>query len=197
VLQEMKLTPKSKTPVFQNYILVRKDRPTGGGRGLAFLVHHLVRFTNTDVTPLIPLNDLDIELQGISILINNTHTSIFNVYIPPASANPGYSPDIKRLLELDGDSFILGNLNAHHISWFSNVSHGHDSLAQQIEDSNFFILNSNSQTCFPTRGGPFSLDISLVSDHLALAVSWSTNVTLNSDHLPISITFEHEDGLPP
>jgi hypothetical protein len=45
---------------------------------------------------------------------------------------------------VDGDSFILGDPNAHHTSWFSNVSDGRgDILAQQIEDSNFFILNSN------------------------------------------------------
>jgi hypothetical protein len=195
-LQETKLTLKSRTPVFQNYTLVRKDRSTGRGGGLAFLIHQSVRFTDLDVSSLLPQNDQVIELQGITVFMNNAPINIYNIYIPPASAHLGYSPDIKKLLEVDGDTFILGDLNAHHFSWSSNLSDDRgDCLAQQIEDSDYFILNSSSQTRFPIRGNSSSPDVSLVSSHLALAVNWSTNVALNSDHLPIGIKFE--DELPP
>jgi exonuclease III len=86
-LQETKLNANSKQLSFQNYNLVRRDRPVGKGGGIAFLTHHLVRFTNLDVSGLIFNNDLTIELQDISAVINDSEIKIFNLYIPPASAN--------------------------------------------------------------------------------------------------------------
>jgi hypothetical protein len=196
-LQETKLNAKSKHPNFQGYNLVRKDRPVGRGGGLAFLIHESVRFTNLDVSSLIQANDLTIELQGISAFINNSEIKIFNVYIPPASANPTYSPDISKILEVGDDALILGDFNAHDGAWHSSLSDSRgNSLVQQIEISDFFILNSDSHTRCPPNGATTSPDLSLISVHLALSVSWSTDTTLNSDHLPICINFI-DDQPPP
>jgi hypothetical protein len=59
----------------------------------------------------------------------------------------------------------------------------------------FFILNNDTPTRLPPNGNPTSPDLSLISVHLALSLSWSTNVSLDSDHLPISISFN--DDVPP
>ena len=195
-LQETKLYDRSKTPVFQGYNLIRKDRPTGRGGGLAFLVHDSVRYTDLDVTALIPPGDVTLELQGISAYINGSYIKIFNIYIPPSSASTHYAPNLKNILEVDDDALILGDLNAHSEAWFSSLSDVRgDSLVGQFEDSNFYILNTNSHTRRPTNGNTSSPDVSLISSHLALSVEWETHVALNSDHLPISITFI--DDLPP
>jgi hypothetical protein len=45
-----------------------------------------------------------------------------------------------------------------------------DFLADQMDNSNFFILNSNSKTRCPSNGSLSSPDISLISAHLALSV---------------------------
>ena len=45
VIQESKLTPKSKNPCIQNYTTVRKDRPHGQGRGLLIFIHRSVTFS--------------------------------------------------------------------------------------------------------------------------------------------------------
>ena len=45
VIQESKLTPKSKNPCIQNYITVRKDRPRGQGGGLLIFIHRSVTFS--------------------------------------------------------------------------------------------------------------------------------------------------------
>ena len=39
VIQELKLTPKSKNPCIQNYTTVRKERPHGLGGGLLIFIH--------------------------------------------------------------------------------------------------------------------------------------------------------------
>jgi exonuclease III len=82
-IQETKLTPTSKNPCFQDYTVVHKDRLVDKGGGLAFLIHHSVRYINVDVSPLITPNDLTLEIQGISACINYSYITIFNVYIPP------------------------------------------------------------------------------------------------------------------
>jgi hypothetical protein len=78
-----------------DYNFVRRDRPVGRGGGLAFLIHNSVRFTNLDISALIPQNDVTLELQGISACINNSYIKVYNVYIPSISANVQYNPDIK------------------------------------------------------------------------------------------------------
>ena len=84
-IQETKLSAKSKNPSFTDYNLIRKDRPTGRGGGLAFLVHHSVRFTNLDVTALLSPNDVTTELQGISALVNNSNINVCNASLAASS----------------------------------------------------------------------------------------------------------------
>jgi hypothetical protein len=67
---------------------------------------------------------------------------------------------------------------------------------KKIEDSNHIIFNLDSHTRRPLNGSSNPPDVSLISSHLALSVSWSTEVTLNSDHLPIGVTFT-DDQPPP
>ena len=45
VIQESKITPKSKNPGIQNYTTVRKDHPHGQGGGLLIFIHRSVTFS--------------------------------------------------------------------------------------------------------------------------------------------------------
>jgi hypothetical protein len=195
-LQETKLNSKSKPLKFQDYSLVCKDRLVGRGGGVAFLIHHSVRYSDLDTSSLLPDNDQTLELQGITANIDNSDIKIFNIYIPLVSTNVAYSPDSK-ILDTDDDALVLGDFNALHPAWFSSLSDARgDSLVQQVEDSNFFILNTDTPTRLPPNGNSTSPDLSLISAHLALSVSWSTNISLNSDHLPISVSFNDDLPLP-
>jgi hypothetical protein len=137
------------------------------------------------------------ELQGISVTINNALLKNFNIYIPPVSASARYTPDISRILDTDDDTLFLGDINAHNVAWQSSLDDNRgEHLADQIASSNFCILNDNSQTRHPANGNLSSPDISLILAHLALSVVWETCVALNSNHLPISIPFL-DDQPPP
>jgi hypothetical protein len=105
-IQETKLNVKSKQPSFQDYTLVRRDRPTGRGGGLAFLVHHSVRYTDIDTSVFIPQNDQVMELQGITVVIKDVSLNVFKIYVPPVSANAGFSLDISELLVVDKDALV-------------------------------------------------------------------------------------------
>jgi hypothetical protein len=166
-IQETKLNSRSKQPSFKDYSLVRRDRPTGRGGGLAFLVHHSVRYTDIDTSSLIPQNDHVTELQGISVCVKDIQIKVYNIYIPPASANARFTPNISMLLAVDDDALILGDVNAHDAAWHSSLSDNRgESLADQIEVSNFYILNLASPTRCPPNGANSFPDVTLISSCL-------------------------------
>jgi hypothetical protein len=74
-LQETKLTSNSKEKKTPNYTLVRKDRGTDKGGGVAFLVHKKLNFS-LESTPAILDNDPHLESITISLPgINNNNNN--------------------------------------------------------------------------------------------------------------------------
>ena len=118
VIQESKLTPKSKNPCIQNYTTVRKNRPHGQGGGLLIFIHRSVTFSNQPSSAE-SLYDPHLEELAIEAEIGNTKLISSNIYISPASScSNGYQSSIEHLLTTK-DSPILGDFNAHHPSWYS------------------------------------------------------------------------------
>jgi hypothetical protein len=97
-IQETKLSVCSKPPAFPGFAFVRKDRPVGGGGGLAILVDHSIPYKVIDTSTLTD-GDPSLELLGIQIEIGSSQLEIFNVYYPPVSSCPtGHRPDFTSLL---------------------------------------------------------------------------------------------------
>ena len=85
VIQESKLSSKSKNPCIRNYTTVRKDRPHGHGGGLTVFIHESITFSIQPSSPE-TLSDLHLEELTIKADIGNTKWIISNIYIPPASS---------------------------------------------------------------------------------------------------------------
>ena len=83
VIQESKLTLKSKNPCIQNYTTVRNDRPHGLGGGLLIFIHRSVTFSKQPSSAE-SLYDTHLEELAIEAEIGNTklimyqYVSIFN-----------------------------------------------------------------------------------------------------------------------
>ena len=89
VIQESKLTPKSKNPCIQNYTTVGKDRPHGLGGGLLIFIHRSVTFSKQPSSAE-SLYDPHLEELVIEAEIGKTKLIISNLYIPqPARAAMG------------------------------------------------------------------------------------------------------------
>ena len=94
VIQESKLSSKSKTPCIRNYTTVRKDRPHGHGGGLLVFIHESITFSIQPSSPE-TLSDPHMEELTIKVDIRNTKLIISNIYIPPASScSNGYQSSI-------------------------------------------------------------------------------------------------------
>ena len=176
VIQESKLSPKSKNPCIQNYTTVRKDRSHGQGGGLLIFIHRSITFSKQPSSPE-SLSDPHLEELSIKVELGNTKLIISNVYIPPASScNNGYHSSIEHLLTTP-DTLVLGDFNAHHPSWYSRSP---DTIGRKMADSingsDYGILNWDSPTRFPPNAEPSSPDVSLAS--ASLITSSSTNSSI-------------------
>ena len=150
VIQESKLSPKSKNPCIQNYTTVHKDRPHGQGGGLLIFIHRSITFSKQPSSPE-SLSDPHLEVLSIKAELGNSKLIISDVYIPPASScSNGYHSSIEHLLTTP-DTLILGDFNAHHPSWYSrSTDTSGRKMADSINGSDYGILNCDS----PTRGPP-------------------------------------------
>ena len=82
------------------------------------------------------------------------------------------------------DTLILGDFNAHHLSWYSRST---DTRGKRMDDSingsDYGILNWDTLTRLPPN-------VSLASTSLITSCSWHTLSTLSSDHLAILIRLQ-------
>jgi len=121
MVQETKLTEKSRDILTPGYTLVRKDRMKDKGGGLAFLVREDVIF-HINPVPTVISNNPNVEYQSITIHGGNNLT-IRNIYIPPASScQPGHNLPLQEILSSTGDDNVVvgGDFNGHHPDWHSN-----------------------------------------------------------------------------
>ena len=193
-IQETKFTEKSKPKKTPGYTMLRKDRGTNKGGGLALLVHETIHF-QTEPNPPGLDNDPHMEVQTVKIPGKENNLTIRNVYIPPVgSCQNAYNPNLGDLLgDMTETSIILGDFNAHHRSWYSNGNEDArgSKIIEVIEGKNIGILNED----LPTRianGSETAPDIGLATSDILSNIQWCTETKLSSDHLPITLTITAE-----
>ena len=81
IIQESKLTAKSRSPNIQNYTLVQHDQRQGPGGGLLFCIHNSVSFIRKPQSTT-SKNNPHLEELTISIAMDNTELLITSLYIP-------------------------------------------------------------------------------------------------------------------
>ena len=128
VIQESKLSSKSKNPCIRNYATVCCH---GHGGGLVVFIHESITFCKQPSSPE-ALSDPHLEELTIKADIGNTKLIISNIYILQASScSNGYQSSIEHLLTTP-DTLILGDFNAHHPSWYSRST---DTKGKRMDDS--------------------------------------------------------------
>ena len=157
---------------------------------MAFIIHQSVNF-KTHQLPL--TTDPHLKQQAIVVNTGSKSIAIINLYCQPVSScSPGYQLSLDLLLQLE-DTVILGDTNAHHELWFSELSKDTRGglIASEIEGSIFAVLNEDSVTKV-TASTSSSPDISLASLALFPGATWETAAALGSDHMAILISLQCE-----
>ncbi|XP_075163033.1 uncharacterized protein LOC142235657 [Haematobia irritans] len=186
-LQETKLSSRNGLTRSSCYSVIRQDRERNAGGGIAFIVHDSVRYRPM----LLTRTDPHLVIQEKTVTVGKEDICILNVYIPPDSAcQTGYKPMLRLHLNTER-TILLGDLNAHHDSWYSE--HGCDArgelIEDQVDDKDFCVLNEDrpnriTATC---RSSP---DVTMVSSDLVTQTSWHVDKAMNSDHLSMTVNID-------
>ena len=189
LLSETFLKP-GKNFVLKNFNLIRADRLSNRGGGLAIAIRTGINFSRISSI----FNDEN-SLETLSISINSSEGEllIVSVYRVPASDNIILSNTWSILLNsisvINSNSvFIGGDFNSHHSSWGSshNCTNGAE-LCSSLDQSNFICLNDGRET-FASRPGqsPSVLDLSFLTPNLYTNCSWDVwGDAMGSDHFPV------------
>jgi hypothetical protein len=204
VIQESKLGKRSRTPVFEGFTTVRKDRKVwrkgeerkGGGvltlvrRNLVFRKLGSWKGTTT---------------EGLSVAVDVSRKErvvVTNVYRPPIRRIAGEDErEVDRAREwlgCRGRELIMGDLNLHAPEWGSEIGRGcgRGEAAEVVEwarENHYVVLNTGEKTRVDWRTGEESVpDVSLVVEEMAGRCKWEALSELSSDHKPIVVEYSCE-----
>jgi ribonuclease HI len=180
-LQETWLRPNFNFKI-PGFACVREDRPDCYG-GVALLINTSTPFVH------IPISQHNVDFNIIAVKVNNI--CFVSIYIPHPSSI--IFNELETILtSLPKPIFIMGDLNAQHVSWGSSSSNYYGNRVLDILDNvNLCLLNNGVCTRrTPPHEGISAPDLSMCSPNLASSLSWNTlSSSYGSDHYPIIITF--------
>ena len=201
LIQEAKLKPDERSPLFEGYVTIRKDRgpdPSGDwirGGGLLTLIKDDVPFTrladfgggNSGI-----LENLSVGIaarRGLSLRISN-------VYCPPIRRIPGENRTVGFEVDLlpTGEKVLMaGDLNAHTKLWDSvqpEDAMGND-LADWMAANDMLPLNDGQITRInPGTGGGSAPDLTIMKSSWKGSTDWKVFNEVGSDHSAILTTVE-------
>ena len=163
-------------------------------------MHHSVDYTVVDSSPY--FTDPTIEHLAIEVEVGGAKLLVINIYIPPTSSVPGFTPNLSPLFNIARDVLVMGDFNAHDARWHSYTldtaaaARG-DVICNALDSGELMCINENSHTRRPQNGRSSSPDLTLTNPHLGINARWEPLVTLNSDHLPIIIDLDGWFASPP
>lgn len=173
-----------------NYKILRKNRLEPYG-GVMIGLRNGIEFKSINLS-----SSGSVECIGASIKVNEVFVSVVSTYIPPNGRCT--ARDLQTTLsQINEPFFLVGDLNAHGISWGSSRDSARGNILYDIIDEyQLVILNNGSHTriaCPPNSSS--CVDLSLCSSSLALYCTWEVLDDPNdSDHLPIITDFSPSVG---
>ncbi|KAG6438736.1 hypothetical protein O3G_MSEX000179 [Manduca sexta] len=193
-LSETWLEPDSQFNL-SGYDIYRTDRVDSYG-GVALAVHKSIKSQRSPIH----MRNSGIEVVCVQLFNCYPIEYIVAVYCPSRIIT-SYQDWEHLFSSWSAKTLILGDFNAHHISWSYKTDPRGNLIHDSLLESNFITLNDGSHTrirLVNTILQQSSPDISLVSLDIASKFDWNVlNESLNSDHLLIKISTIAVSHFPP
>lgn len=186
LLGETFLKP-NQTLKIPNYTTYRNDRPGNRvGGGTAILIKNHLKH---DQLPELNLDN--IETTSLQLRTNTGPINIHAAYSPPTS--PIRREDLSKIFDSQLPTLLIGNLNAKHPYWNSNIVNTKGTTLTRIADLENLIVSGPTE---PTHthaatGTQDVLDI-VVLKHLTVHHSITVLDDPTSDHRPIEVTIDSD-----
>ena len=187
-INETLLSTKSRIQI-PGYNIIRKERQTGHGGGVAILIRNNIEYSEIDFG-LSPEELQGNEYIATKMKIHSHHPiTVTSIYCPP-----GIKPSaaLFNAISNPSHSLIMGDLNAKHVDFHCRKTNQSGiALKQILNSTNLSIINTNEPTyTSPQTGSTDILDLIICSPDLASKLhKFSTTNHLSSDHLPVLTTF--------
>ena len=187
---------QNPVPSVGNYFLAATSVPGERLLGTAIYVHNQITYDTITVNADI----LQISAVALS-LPDNKKLTICNVYNQPSeNYDLGQFPNIVN--QLQQPLLIVGDFNAHHPIWDSNVTQSDlagDQIESLIENHSYCCLNEENSPTYAskTHGTMSSIDLALCSPNVVDQFDWIVLDDLyTSDHFPIIIEYIQDHPTP-
>lgn len=185
VISETWLDPDSRLKI-NNYNVFRNDREDNYG-GICILTHKSI---TAQICNFIHPN-IDIQILQVRVFNCKNIENLVAIYCPQWVQTRRTDWD-SIFSQFNNKTLILGDFNAHHITWSYKTDFRGSQIYDSITDSNFLSLNDGSSTRIKLVAGNLQQsapDISFSTSDIACNFNWQvTNETLGSDHLIIKIS---------
>ena len=162
-IQESFLKPKHNYKL-DNYKIIRRDRLTENKGGVVTMIRSDFSFKTLN-------NPVETECLIVEVMVNKKLFKIANVYNRP---NSDINVNEYCNILADTCTVMTGDLNGHSPLWGGDhLDKTGRILENIIEETNCVVINSGQGTYQKVGGGMSVLDLSIVSNDLALKSNWS------------------------
>ena len=187
---------QNPVPSVGNYFLAASSVPGDRLLGTAIYVHNQITYDTITVNADI------LQISAIVLCLpDNKKLTICNLYNQPSeSYDLGQIPNI--LNQFQQPLLIVGDFNAHHPLWDSNVTQSDipgDQIESLIENHNYCCLNEENSSTYASRshGTMSSIDLSICSSNIVDQFTWIVLDDLyTSDHFPIVLEYLQDHPTP-
>ena len=178
-----------------DFLLIRNDRSTGAGGGVAIAIRRRIKFS--------VLSDFKtnvFETLAINVETNMGNLLIAAVYLPfqcTGERKNFLKGDLQKLTRNRSKFLICGDFNAKHRSWNNAQANPNGNiLFNDCTGGHYSILYPNSPTCFSSRTNPSTIDL-VLTDQGHMCDQLVTHADFDSDHLPVTFSISQEAVLKP
>ena len=181
LIQESKLTTRSKTPKIHGFTAVRQDRPNA-----EFPSGGLLTYIKQDLAFRRIGGAKNGSTEALSISIQQKvgkWLDITNVYSPPRT-----DEDRIDWIPVSDNCVVAGDFNGHSGIWdpFQPEDSRGNKIVDYILANDLVCCNNGSHTRVSRiTGGSSVPDITLASKNLENTIKWNTINDMGSDHIPI------------
>ena len=180
---------QNKKITIPNYTLVRKDRFSGPGGGVALIIHNTIDFNLIQCK----YDTESITVKIINLINSSEHLFLTTYYNPPdKKLNIDF---LNHIFSLSRNSLLVGDLNSHHDYWYGEKRDANgNKIYKFISEKNLMVLNDDSPTYQSHRlkSSCSVIDLALTTSEFSTEVKkFQVSDKIHSDHSTLEISIHY------
>lgn len=175
--------------IIHGYTVIRKDRCSGAGGGVATFIQQGLSFRSLNIQ-----NEMEILVS--EIWAGNVKFTVINFYNPCQRLTREMLENI--CVNWNDRVVFCGDFNAHNTLWGSKNTDDNGGLIEEfMDDYTLVCLNDGRGTRYDVaRGVESAIDLTIMSERVAGDSQWDVlnKCSFGSDHYPVLVRIKQANG---